>query len=656
MFQILSSLGFVFFLILDILERKRRIRGNLGKNYNFWAEDLKANKFILDVVSNGYKLPFESLPERYEAPRNNFSAIKNADFVTQQVEELLEGNFIKEVEDPPFCVNPLTVAENAEKLRLVLDLGHVNAFLAIPRCKYEDLRNFSDMVQEGDYAVKFDLTSGYHHIEIHEQHRKFLGFKWFYRNKERYFVFEVLPFGLSSACHVFTKVMRAFIKKWRGAFGLRTIIYIDDGICVEKSFKACSKAGKLLLSDLKNAGFIVNLKKSIWIPTKRIQFLGFAVDTDQMTYTVPDKKLEVFLNLASKILKSGKASAKDISRVTGRLVSMQPALGKIVLLTTRCMYAFLAKQSTWYREGSLDQGSLEELEFWFKNIRNKNGYRIKADPQITRVIFTDASEFGFGGFLVTKIGQEVAKGTFSAAERQTSSTEREILAVKYVLQSFQNELRGQNILWYTDNQNVPIILRKGSTKMHLNKLALDIFSLALKLSVELLPVWIPREENKVADALSKSLDTDAWCIDQETFQYIEQKFGQFTVDRFADNRNARVQKFDAKYFCPGVQTVNTFAANWAGEFNWVCPPISQIGRALRHFEACKAAGVLCIPEWRSAYFWPLLVENNGTQFREFVKGFLLLDPFYSSSNECAESSIFQGFMKFRTLALLVKFE
>ena len=88
----------------------------------------------------------------------------------------------------------------------------------------------------------------------------------------------------------------------------------------------------------------------------------------------------------------------------------------------------------------------------------------------------------------------------------------------------------------------------------------------------------------------------------------------------------------------------------------MCPPISQIRRALKHFETCKAAGVLCIPEWRSAYFWPLLVENRGVQFRKFVKGFLLLDPFYSTSNESAVSSIFQGFMKFRTLALLVNFE
>ena len=101
-------------------------------------------------------------------------------------------------------------------------------------------------------------------------------------------------------------------------------------------------------------------------------------------------------------MKSGKASAKDISRVTGRLISMQPALGKIVFLTTRCMYAFLAKQSTWYKESCLDKDSVKELDFWFKNIRNKNGYRIRSDPQITRVIFTDASEFGFGGFLVTK--------------------------------------------------------------------------------------------------------------------------------------------------------------------------------------------------------------------------------------------------------------
>ena len=44
-----------------------------------------------------------------------------------------------------------------------------------------------------------------------------------------YFVFAVLPFGLSTACYLFTKLLRPLIRYWRGQ-GLKAILYLDDGI------------------------------------------------------------------------------------------------------------------------------------------------------------------------------------------------------------------------------------------------------------------------------------------------------------------------------------------------------------------------------------------------------------------------------------------
>ena len=54
----------------------------------------------------------------------------------------------------------------------------------------------------------FDLKSGYHHVEP----QKFLGFEW----DSKFFVFMVLPFGLATACYVFTKLMRPLVKLWWG--------------------------------------------------------------------------------------------------------------------------------------------------------------------------------------------------------------------------------------------------------------------------------------------------------------------------------------------------------------------------------------------------------------------------------------------------------
>ena len=58
---------------------------------------------------------------------------------------------------------------------------------------------------------KFDLKSGYHHVNIWPEHYKFLGFRWDRNGEVGYYVFTVLPFGLSTACYLFTKLTRPLI-------------------------------------------------------------------------------------------------------------------------------------------------------------------------------------------------------------------------------------------------------------------------------------------------------------------------------------------------------------------------------------------------------------------------------------------------------------
>ena len=48
--------------------------------------------------------------------------------------------------------------------------------------------------------------------------KKILGFSWeIDEGKIKYFVFAVLPFGLSSVPFIFTKRMRVLVKYWRGS-------------------------------------------------------------------------------------------------------------------------------------------------------------------------------------------------------------------------------------------------------------------------------------------------------------------------------------------------------------------------------------------------------------------------------------------------------
>lgn len=97
----------------------------------------------------------------------------------------------------------------------------------------------------------------------------------------------------------------------------------------------------------------------------------------------------------------------------------------------------------------------------------------------------------------------------------------ELLCVKYVLESFGNRLSKQSVLWHSDNVNVSRIIEAGSRKLDLQQIAIDIYDLCLKYNLILHATWVPREENQLADAISKISDTDNWSIDNESFAYIQ---------------------------------------------------------------------------------------------------------------------------------------
>ena len=163
-----------------------------------------------------------------------------------------------------------------------------------------------------------------------------------------------------------------------------------------------------------------------------------------------------------------------------------------------------------------------------------------------------------------------------------------------------------------------------------------------------MPAWIPRELNEIADFMSKYNDTDSWGIDFETFEFIQAKYGQFTIDRFADNTNRKTKNFNSKFYCPDSMGVIAFTFNWSGHFNWLCPPISLIGEVIIiHMRLCKARGVLFVPKWESSYFWPLLTKDE-VLFLDFVIDFLLLDSFYVNYSQ--SRSTFEGFTNFLSVA------
>lgn len=174
---------------------------------------------------------------------------------------------------------------------------------------------------------KFDLKSGYHHIDIAPSHQTYLGFAW----EEKFYCFTVLPFGLTSAPYIFTKCLRPLVKYWRANF-VDIVVYLDDGWGCSPDFSSCVKTSNFVLKTLMKAGFLVNKAKSIWDPVKKLEWLGLVWSSFYFTISIPERRLkDLSVSIHIAMSKLPGLSAREVAQITGRVISLSPVVGNVFL-------------------------------------------------------------------------------------------------------------------------------------------------------------------------------------------------------------------------------------------------------------------------------------------------------------------------------------
>ena len=373
---------------------------------------------------------------------------------------------------------------------------------------------------------------------------------------------------------------------------------------------------------LVKAGLVINREKSNFMPSKHASWLGFDIDLDQGIIKVPQEKLKALKLLLQTVLEGNTIPVRLLASVVGKIISMCLALGDIARLRTRFLYFLIQSRLSWNDRITVTSEAKDELLFWLDNIDSFNGRQVWRTPSAVRVIYSDASDTGFGSYSVSH-GNHIAHGQWSPTESVKSSTWRELKAVTLTLKAFAVELSNHRVRWFTDNQNVAHIIKVGSRKMELQSEAIDIFKLAIQNNIVIEPEWIPREQNEVADYLSRIIDYDDWGLSVPVFQLIESQWGPHTVDRFANSSNTKLPRFNSRFMDSGSEAVDAFTVNWERENNYFCPPIYLVPRLLFHARCCKCVGTLVVPEWPSAAFWPLLWDLHGC-LEKFVKEYFYL--------------------------------
>jgi hypothetical protein len=167
-------------------------------------------------------------------------------------------------------------------------------------------------------------------------------------------------------------------------------------------------------------------------------------------------------------------------------------------------------------------------------------------------------------------------------------------------------------------------MKIGSPVPELQRLALAIHTVCREKNIKLRVEWRPREDARMveADLASRMFDTDDYgCSEKDFEKIIEWARFKPTFDLLASPSNAKCVNFAVRFPENNRRDwVNAFTLNWKilGEV-FACPPPGLIIPVLRQFAIQKATGILMIPEWKSAKFWPVICPDGEHFLNMFVR-------------------------------------
>ena len=99
----------------------------------------------------------------------------------------------------------------------------------------------------------------------------------------------MLPFGLNTTSHCFTKMVRPLVtRRSTGHFSIR---YIDDGISGHTDRISALAASHIVQNDLALPGLKVSIYQSDFVPRQSGEWLGMLIYSGAVQFSLPENKL-----------------------------------------------------------------------------------------------------------------------------------------------------------------------------------------------------------------------------------------------------------------------------------------------------------------------------------------------------------------------------
>ncbi len=260
------------------------------------------------------------------------------------LESLLAAKLVEPSKRCQYNAQFFTVPKPGKKVRPVFDYSLMTPHIQPPKFILPNLFQLLNRHTwpKRKYNIKLDIRQCFFNIPLHQKSKHLTTFNY----KGKYYQFNVLPFGISLAPFVAQMFCNAIVAKI-GLSRKMALGHIDDILVCDKSKKRL----KILIFRIKHwfkqAGWPLNIQKSILKPSKTIKYLGAKWTSKQVT-RLPEisKNLKEIIGIIPKI-----KTKKQLQRIRGylnyymgysgpshRLISIVPANKKSRILNFKYLY------------------------------------------------------------------------------------------------------------------------------------------------------------------------------------------------------------------------------------------------------------------------------------------------------------------------------
>lgn len=459
-------------------------------------------------------------------------------------------NIISKVEYPTDFVNSLIIVEKPDgRIRLCIDPRQLNDQIMREHFTIPTLDDILYRLNGKSLFTVIDLSDGFWQVQLDNESADLTCFN---THKGRY-RFNRLPFGLSIAPEVFQKCM---VKIFGGLANVD--IYFDDLIISGSNKEEHDKAVLSVMETAKKFNVKFN-KKKVQHRMSEVTFMGVSISKDGIR---PDKKhlkaIEALTTPKSRDhLLSMMGLLKYLTRFIPNMSKVSAPLRDLTIKTNPFVWT------------TIHDECLQQLKDLILGSQSLAFFDEKKDI----IIQTDASNEGIGACLIQD-ERPIAYGSraLSKAEKNYPPIEKEMLAVLFGLEKFNQFVYGRKVEVNSDHKPLSAIYKKDLNKVPVRLQRMLLRTLKYDYSIK----YLPGNKMFIADALSRHFIPDPVPDDPEMLYVVHSLSNTISI---TGERKAEFEDSIQKDEC--LKNVCMYLEN-----SW--PAKSSLGAAEKQFYKLKS--------------------------------------------------------------------